>query len=187
MSKPLAPPSDLAGDFSNRMPDGDNRDRLVCDSCGFINYVNPKIIVGAVCTWEDKFLLCRRSIEPRSGYWTIPAGFMEENESTAEGAAREAKEEALADIEVDGILAIYDIPRISHVQIIYRARLITESYGVGEESAEVALFDWDDIPWDDLAFPTNHWSLNQYYETKDAPLGAPFTTPSHALEKMRGR
>jgi ADP-ribose pyrophosphatase YjhB (NUDIX family) len=187
MTKPLATPSDLAGDFSNRKPDGDNRDRLVCDSCGFINYVNPKIIVGAVCTWEDKFLLCRRSIEPRSGHWTYPAGFMEERESTAEGAAREAKEEALADIEVDGILAIYDIPRISHVQIIYRARLLNDNFGVGEESAEVDLFHWDDIPWDDLAFPTVHWSLNQFYETKDSPLGAPFTTPESALQKMRGR
>jgi len=187
MTKPLATPSDLAGDFSNRQPDGDNRDRLVCDSCGFINYVNPKIIVGAVCTWEDKFLLCRRSIEPRSGYWTYPAGFMEERESTAEGAAREAKEEALADIEVDGILAIYDIPRISHVQIIYRARLLNDNFGVGEESAEVELFHWDDIPWDDLAFPTVRWSLNQFYETKDSPLGAPFTTPESALQKMRGR
>ena len=181
MTKQLATPSETAGEFSRRRPAGDERDRLVCDDCGFINYVNPKIIVGAVCTWADKFLLCRRAIEPRPGYWTIPAGYMEENESTVQGAAREAREEAEADIEIDGLLAIYDIPRISQVQMIFRARLITPDIGAGPESLEVGLFAWDDIPWDDLAFPTVRWALDHFRQTEGRPLGAPFTTPADAV------
>jgi len=185
MTKILATPSETAGEFSVRRPEGDERDRLVCDDCGYINYVNPKIIVGAVCTWEDKFLLCKRAIEPRIGYWTIPAGYMEENESTAAGAAREAWEEAEADIEIDGLLAIYDIPRISQVQMIFRARLKTPDIGVGQESAEVGLFTWDDIPWDDLAFPTVRWALKNFRETEGQPLGAPFNTPADAFKSKR--
>jgi ADP-ribose pyrophosphatase YjhB (NUDIX family) len=185
MTKKLATPSDDAGEFSQRMPDGDNRMRAVCDDCGFIHYVNPKIVVGSVCTWEDKILLCRRAIEPRSGYWTIPAGYMEERETTAEGALREALEEAEAELELDGILAIYDIPRISQVQIIYRARLLNPNVGAGQETEEVGLFDWDDIPWDDIAFPTVLWSLEQYRETKGKPLGAPFGTPEGAFRNNR--
>ena len=185
MSKILATPSETAGEFSVRRPAGDERDRLVCDDCGYINYVNPKIVVGAVCTWQDKFLLCKRAIEPRIGYWTIPAGYMEENESTSAGAAREAMEEAHAEIEIDGLLAIYDIPRISQVQMIFRARLTSPDIGVGIESAAVALYSWDDIPWDDIAFPTVHWALNHYRETEGRPLGAPFNTPDDAFKSRR--
>ena len=185
MTKKLAEPSDLAGEFSERMPAGDNRLRLVCDDCGFINYVNPKIVVGSVCTWEGKILLCKRAIEPRLGYWTIPAGYMEERESTAEGAMREALEEAEAELELDGILAIYDIPRISQVQIIYRARLLNPNVGAGQETEEVGLYEWDDLPWDDIAFPTVHWSLKHYWETKDGPLGAPQGTPPGAFKSNR--
>jgi len=185
MTKKLATPSDNAGEFSHRRPDGDERDRLVCDDCGFINYVNPKIIVGAVCTWEDKFLLCKRAIEPRIGYWTIPAGFMEENETTAEGAAREALEEAEADIEIDGLLAVYDIPRISQVQMIFRAQLKSPDIGVGAESAEVGLYTWDDIPWSELAFPTVRWALKHFRETEGRPLTAPFNTPADAFRSKQ--
>jgi ADP-ribose pyrophosphatase YjhB (NUDIX family) len=189
MNKILATPSETAGEFSLRRPQGDEKDRLVCDDCGYINYINPKIIVGAVCTWEDKFLLCERAIEPRIGYWTIPAGYMEENETTPAGAAREAWEEAEAEIEIDGLLAIYDIPRISQVQMIFRARLKSPDIGIGVESSAVGLYTWDEIPWDHIAFPTVRWALNHYRETEGKPLGAPFNTPADAFrprEEKRG-
>ncbi len=163
--------------FSKKIPDGDNLERQVCDDCGWIHYENPKIVVGAVCTWGDQILLCRRAIEPRSGYWTIPAGYLEENESTEQGAAREAFEEAEARIEIDALLGIYNIPRISQVQLIYRAKLISEQVGPGIESLEVGLFDWQDIPWGELAFPTVVWSLNHFKEIDGEKQFAPFTNP----------
>src|ERR1700722_8799072 len=97
------------------IPEGDNRERKICPDCGFVEYENPKVVVGAVCRWEERILLCRRAIDPRSGYWTLPAGYLELNEGTAQGAAREAWEEAQANIAIDGLLAVYDIPRISQV------------------------------------------------------------------------
>jgi len=150
--------------FSRRTPDGDNRPRLVCDSCGFISYENPKVVVGSVCTLGDRFLLCRRAIEPRRGYWTLPAGYLEVHETTADGARREAQEEACAEIEIDGLLAVYNIPRISQVQVIYRARLVSPDVAAGPESQEVGLFLWDEIPWDDLAFPSVRWALHHHRE-----------------------
>jgi ADP-ribose pyrophosphatase YjhB (NUDIX family) len=168
---PLRGPSVLA------IPAGDNRERKLCPDCGFIAYENPKVIVGAVCCWEERILLCRRAIDPRTGYWTLPAGYLELNESTRAGAAREAWEEAQANIAIDGLLAIYDIPRISQVQFIYRARLLTPAIAPGPESIEVRLFAWDDIPWPDLAFPSVHWALGHWREailTGDiAPRSAP--------------
>lgn len=163
--------------FSRKVPAGDNLERQVCDGCGWVHYENPKIVVGAVCTWDDQFLLCRRAIEPRIGYWTIPAGYMEENESSEQGAAREAHEEALAKIEIDALLGIYNIPRISQVQLIYRARLLSDRVGPGIESLEVGLFDWKDIPWDELAFPTVTWALNHFQEVDGKDGFAPFTNP----------
>src|SRR5688572_12081053 len=106
--------------FEHRVPDGDNRLRQVCTDCGFIAYENPKVVVGAVVTWAEKILLCRRAINPRQGFWTLPAGFMELHESAETGAAREAMEEANARIEIDALLAAYTIPRLSQVQLIYR-------------------------------------------------------------------
>jgi ADP-ribose pyrophosphatase YjhB (NUDIX family) len=146
------------------IPDGDNRERQVCPDCGFINYENPKIIVGSVVLWQDRFLLCRRAINPRRGFWTLPAGYLEVNESAAEGAQREAFEEAQAAIAIDGLLAVYSIPRISQVQLIYRARLTEPVFAAGPESLEVALFAWDDIPWAELAFPSVRWALDHYRE-----------------------
>jgi ADP-ribose pyrophosphatase YjhB (NUDIX family) len=109
--------------FSRRIPEGEERLRHVCDHCGFVDYRNPRVVVGAVCLYRDRVLLCRRAIEPRVGYWTIPSGFLELGESCAEGAAREAREEAGVEIEIDALLALYDVPRIGHVHLIYRARL----------------------------------------------------------------
>lgn len=163
--------------FSRRVPTGDSLPRDICDRCGFIHYVNPKIVVGSVVTHEGKFLLCRRSIEPRRGYWTLPAGFMEQGETTEEGARREAREEANADIVLRDILAIYNIPRIAQVQIMYRATLRTPHFSAGDESLEVDLFGWDDIPWNELAFPSVYWALTQFRSVMDSDTIAPFTNP----------
>jgi len=164
--------------FSKRIPEGDNFERLVCDSCGWVHYDNPKIVVGAIVTWGGQFLLCRRAIEPRLGYWTMPAGFMEQHESTEDGARREAQEEACADIQIDALIGIYNIPRISQVHIIYRATLAEPSFAIGPESEEVALFDWDDIPWGELAFPTVHWGLDHHQRVVGQAAFAPFSAPA---------
>src|SRR6202000_752420 len=113
------------------IPEGDDRERLVCGECGFVLYDNPKIVVGSVVRWRDKILMCRRAINPRRGFWTLPAGYLELNESTQAGAAREAWEEARAKIAIETLLAIYDIPRISQVQLIYRARLVDDAVPAG--------------------------------------------------------
>jgi ADP-ribose pyrophosphatase YjhB (NUDIX family) len=148
--------------FERRIPEGDVQLRLVCRDCGFIAYENPKVVVGSVCRWEDKILLCRRAINPRSGFWTLPAGYMELNETSLEGAKREAWEEARASIEIERLLAVYNIPRLSQVQLIYIARLLSPAVEAGPESAEVGLFDWSEIPWPDLAFPSVRWALEHY-------------------------
>ena len=168
---------ELAGPTVLRIPEGDNRERLTCADCGFINYENPKIVVGAVCTWEGKLLLCRRAIDPRSGFWTIPAGYMELNETAEAGAAREAKEEACADIDIDGLIGVYTIPRISQVQLIYRATLKDGVFAAGEETLELDLYDWKDIPWDDLAFPSVKWALDHWREIADDEIWPPFSNP----------
>jgi ADP-ribose pyrophosphatase YjhB (NUDIX family) len=158
MADPLRPQA-----FSRLIPAGDSRERLVCDGCGFVDYVNPKVVVGAVCLWEDRVLLCKRAIEPRRGYWTVPAGFMEERESVEEGVVRETLEEAGADIEIGPLLGIWSVPRISQVHIMFVARLRSPTIEKGEESEEVRLYRWDEIPWADLAFPSVTGAL-QYYE-----------------------
>ena len=124
----------------------DGRERSVCAHCSFIGYKNSKVVAGSVAVWEDKILLCRRAIEPRKGFWTLPAGFLELGESLEEGAAREAFEEARARLEIDGILAVYSVTRISQMQIMFRARLSSPDIAAGPESAEVGLFSWSDIP-----------------------------------------
>ena len=178
-SEPLPHDPDVlaAPAFTRRIPSGDSLTRDVCDRCGFINYVNPKIVVGSVVTYEGRFLLCRRAIEPRRGFWTLPAGFMEQGETTEEGARREAREEANAEIVLHDLLAIYNIPRISQVQIMYRARLEKPEFSAGEESLDVGLFRWEDIPWDELAFPSVYWALTQYREVMDKPSIVPFSNP----------
>ncbi len=144
------------------VPDGDTRERRVCADCGYIEYDNPKVVVGAVCTWEDRVLLCRRAIQPRLGFWTVPAGFMELGETMAAGAARETYEEALARVDMGPLLGVYEIPHISQIHVFYRARLRSPDFAPGPESAEVALFDWDGIPWDDMAFPSITWALKKF-------------------------
>ncbi|MEM7169999.1 MAG: NUDIX hydrolase [Pseudomonadota bacterium] len=163
--------------FARRVPAGDDRTRLVCNDCGFVAYENPKIVVGSVATWEGGILLCRRAIPPREGYWTLPAGYLELNESTADGARREALEEAGAELEIDQLLAVYSIPRLSQVQLIYRARLLNPDVEAGIETQELDIFDWPSIPWDDLAFPSVHWALGHYAETRDHAIFAPRSNP----------
>lgn len=153
--------SSCGGSLNLERPAGDDRERHVCRICGVVHYRNPKIVVGTVCSWKDTLLLCRRAIEPRTGYWTIPAGFLEIGETAEEGARREAWEEARARIDIDGLIAVYSVPRVEQVQLLYRARLEDPDVAPGIESLEVRLFRWDDVPWDDLAFPTVRWVLKR--------------------------
>lgn len=167
-------------EFVRQIPDGDTRERLVCATCGHIDYRNPKIVVGAVVSHAGRVLLCRRAIEPRRGFWTLPAGFMELGETAEEGARREAMEEAEADIVLEGLLAMYSISRIGQVQLIYRARFANPDdphVAAGEETLEVGLFDWDDIPRGDLAFPSVAWSLDAWRAGAAQPLAAPAGNP----------
>jgi ADP-ribose pyrophosphatase YjhB (NUDIX family) len=167
------------------VPQGDNRPRLVCADCGFIAYENPKIVVGSVARWGDRILLCRRAIEPRRGFWTLPAGYLELHEDTGAGAQREAWEEARARIEIEGLLAVYTIPRLSQVQLIYRARLLHEDVAAGPESLEVGLFAWDGIPWDEIAFPSVRWALHHHLEAVQSGDYTTRTNPPGATGDMR--
>jgi ADP-ribose pyrophosphatase YjhB (NUDIX family) len=167
--------------FVRRVPEGDTSERYVCGDCGHIHYTNPKIVVGSVVAYEGRILLCRRAIEPRKGFWTLPAGFLEEHETPEAGARREAMEEARAEIVIDALLAVYSVPRISQVQLMYRASLEKPEFSAGPESLEVDLFAWDKIPWDEAAFPSVHWALNHYRETKGERVFAPFVNPEGEL------
>ena len=140
--------------------------RHVCDDCGTIHYMNPKIVAGCIVEWEDQILLCRRAIEPRHGYWTIPAGFLENGETVAEGAARETWEEANAKVERCELYHLYNIPHINQVYMIFRGRLPALEFSAGSESLEVGLFSEQDIPWQDLAFKVVKDSLQRYYADK---------------------
>ena len=162
--------------FHMETPDGDNKLRRVCAHCRFIDYVNPKIVAGSVVTKDGQILLCRRAIEPRKGYWTLPAGFMEEGETVEEAACREAREEAFADIRIEQLLAVYSVPRIAQVQVMFRATLASD-ITAGPESEEVGLFAWKDIPWSELAFPTVIWALTHYSGVRHLGAFAPFANP----------
>lgn len=172
--------------FTRRVPEGDDRRRLVCDDCGFIQYENPKIVVGAVAYWEDRILLCRRAIEPRVGYWTLPAGYLELGEDVEVGARREAWEEARAELQIEQLLAVYTIQRISQVQLIYRARLRSPQVAAGPESQAVALFRHDEIPRDELAFPTVHWALAHFEATHGRAGFAPLRNPEGGSGSLLG-
>ena len=147
-----------------KIPDGDNRERHVCTSCGEIQYLNPKVVTGCIPVWRDRVLLCRRAIEPRHGFWTVPAGFMENNETLQEGAARETLEEACAPVTDVSLYGIYNLPHISQIYMLFRAQLESENgFGVGEESLETALFLEEDIPWDQLAFRVVDTALKRFF------------------------
>lgn len=148
---------------SLKIPAGDNLPRHVCEQCGTIHYQNPKVVVGALVEWEDSILMCRRAIEPRYGFWTLPAGFMENNETTEEAAQRETREEAGAQIALGPMFTYVDLPHISQIHIIYRARLLSLDFHPGEESLEARLIHEADIPWADLAFRSIEYSLKCYF------------------------
>ncbi|MFO0773669.1 MAG: NUDIX hydrolase [Nitrospiraceae bacterium] len=152
-----------------KIPVGDNLPRFVCDACPAIHYDNPKIVAGCIPEWNGKLLLCRRAIEPRSGYWTFPAGFMELGESTEQAACRETYEEALARVTECRLYSVISMPRIGQVYVVFRANLVSPDFGPGSESTEVALFDRADIPWNDLAFTVIAAILRRY--DRDAPDG----------------
>ena len=147
---------------THRIPDGDSLSRAVCDACGTIQYQNPKIVVGCVPAYGDQILICKRAIEPRYGLWTLPAGFMENDESAAEGAAREALEEANARVEIEDLYTVYSIPHISQVYMMFRARLLDTDFSPGVESLEVKLVREEEIPWDQLAFAMVKRTLEHY-------------------------
>ena len=147
-----------------KVPAGDNRLRHVCGSCGCIHYQNPKIVTGVIPEWEGRVLLCRRAIEPRYGFWTVPAGFMENGESAHEGAAREAMEEANARIDIRGLYTLFNLTHINQVYMLYRGQLIDLDFGPGEESLEVRLFSREELPWSELAFQVVCTTLRFYFE-----------------------
>jgi ADP-ribose pyrophosphatase YjhB (NUDIX family) len=152
-----------AAPVSLLIPPGDTLPRHVCPACGAIHYRNPRLVVGTLPVWEDKILLCRRAIEPRSGFWTLPAGFMENRESVAEAAARETREEACARIELEAAFTMISVPHINQVHVIYRARLLDLDFAPGEETLDVALFDETTMPWDEIAFRTVAMTLRHFF------------------------
>ena len=155
--------SSCASPVSRKVPPGDNRDRYVCDACGTIHYENPRLVTGCIAEWDGKILMCRRAIEPRYGLWTLPAGFMENGETTAEAGVRETLEEANARVETIALFSLIDIPYINQVYLLYRARLLDTEFSPGPESLEVALLDETEIPWDKLAFAAISKTLGWYY------------------------
>jgi ADP-ribose pyrophosphatase YjhB (NUDIX family) len=155
---------------------------MVCADCGHVAYENPKIVVGSVIVFADRVLMCRRAIEPRRGYWTLPAGYLELNETLEEGAMREALEEAEAAIAIDGILGIFTVARISQVQVIFRARFSNPDpprFAPGPESLDVRLFEAESIPWDEIAFPSVGWALDAWRAAGPGPLLAPAGNPAN--------
>ena len=168
--------------FVRRIPEGDNRERMVCAECGHIAYENPKVVVGAVVVADGAVLLCRRAIEPRLGFWTLPAGYLELGETLEEGAAREILEEAQARVAFDGILGIFSISRIGQVHVMFRARFADAAQRrhaspPAPRAWRSALFAWDDIPWDRLAFPSVRWTLDAWRRSGTGPLGVPAGNP----------
>jgi ADP-ribose pyrophosphatase YjhB (NUDIX family) len=174
--------SQCGSPVTSRIPPGDDRPRHVCDSCGTIFYSNPRIVAGCIPQWEEQLLLCRRAIEPRSGLWTLPAGFMENGESTAQAAARETLEEANARVEMGKLFAYLNIPTLNQVYVIFLAELLDLEFFAGEESLEVRLFKEDEIPWDEIAFPSIERALRLYFDDR---RGAGFGTHVADIERRR--
>ena len=150
-----------------QVPVDDNRERATCTACATIHYENPLNVVGTVPFWGDQVLLCRRNIEPRHGFWTLPAGFMELGETLADGAIRETVEEAGAHIELRGLFSILNVVKVGQVHVFYRAELLDTAFDPGPETIEARLFRRDEIPWHDLAFRTVKVTLERYFEDRE--------------------
>jgi ADP-ribose pyrophosphatase YjhB (NUDIX family) len=158
---------------AHRVPDGDTLVRAVCDACGTIQYENPKVVVGCVPVHGDRILICKRAIEPRYGRWTLPAGFMENGETAAEGAMREAMEEANAQVQIEELYTVFSVPHISQVHMMFRARLLNDDFHAGTESLEVKLVTADEIPWEELAFTVVRNTLRHFLEDRARGAFAP--------------
>ena len=142
-----------------RVPEGDNRPRHICNDCGHIHYTNPKIIVGTIPVFKDQILLCKRDIEPRKGYWNLPAGFLEDGESLMDGAQRELREEAIAKAQNLQLHTIYNVPHVSQMYFFFICELMNGQFGIGQETSDAKLFKFDEIPWQELAFSSNKFAL----------------------------
>lgn len=149
-----------------RVPPGDTLERHVCNACHVIHYQNPRMVVGCIVEWDDRVLLCRRAIEPRHGLWTVPAGYLEKGETIEQGAERETLEEANARVEIGPLYAVYNIPHIGQVYLLFRARLLDASVHPGAETLEVGLYTETEIPWDQLAFATVRNTLQHYFSDR---------------------
>lgn len=166
-----------------RTPADDHQPRHVCASCGHVQYQNPKVITGVIPEWDGRILLCKRAIQPRLGLWTFPAGFLELKETTAEGAAREAREESQADVEVQEVLAVIGVPYVSQLYVIHRGRMRAVAHGPTPESSETQLVTEAEIPWDQIAFPTIWHSLKFFCEDRAAGRREIHTLDLHWLPK----
>ena len=165
-SKPVKFCSNCGQAVALRTPEGDHLPRFVCDACGVIHYQNPKLVVGCVPEHDGRILLCKRAIEPRLGYWTIPAGFMENGETTQDAARRESREEALAEVEIGSLLAVVHVLHADQVHVMFRAILPEAKFGVGAESLEVTLCSEADVPWQDIAFKSVDFALRRYFDDR---------------------
>ena len=161
--------SNCGSPVESKIPSGDHLPRFVCISCNMVHYKNPLLVLGCVPEWQDKILLCRRAIEPRLGFWTVPAGFMENGETMQQAAARECQEEAMATVEVGSLLAVVNVTRAHQVHVMFRAKLLEPKFAPGPESLEVGLYDESQIPWPELAFASGEYALRQYFA--DRSLG----------------
>lgn len=159
--------SNCGSEVELRVPAGDDRPRHVCGICDTVHYLNPKVVVGCIPEWNDKILLCRRAIEPRSGLWTLPAGFLENGETAQQGAARETLEEAKARVEVGELYTLFNLPHISQVYLVFRSRLLDLDFGPGQESLDVRLFSEAEIPWEEIAFPVIKETLGLYFRDRE--------------------
>ena len=165
------------------VPEGDDRPRHVCGACRTVHYQNPKIVVGCIPEWEEKILLCRRAIEPRSGLWTLPAGFMENGETSRQGAARETREEAKARVDVGELYTLFNLPHINQVYLLFRSRLMDLDFGPGAESLDVELFEEGQIPWSEIAFPVVKETLGLYFRDRANGL---FAVRSGDIVRLEG-
>jgi len=175
--------SQCGSPVSRRVPDGDNRERDLCDHCGAIHYQNPRVVVGTVPTWQGRILLCRRAIEPRYDTWTLPAGFMELGESSAQGAERETLEESGARVALGQLYTVIDVPQVEQVHLFYLAEALGPALDPGPESLEARYFDEAEIPWDDLSFRTVATTLQRYLD--DRRRGGAFQTHHYTLDSRR--
>lgn len=174
--------SDCGQTVSNKMPEGDTKSRWVCDACATVHYQNPKIVVGCVPERDGRILLCKRAIEPRYGYWTVPAGFMELGESIGQGAARETREEACAEVEIGHLFASVDVVEAGQVHLFFTAKLISD-FAAGDETLDARMYAEEEIPWDDIAFRSGVYALEKYFEDAGDNNGVHI----HELTQRRGK